>query len=338
MRKLVLVAAGAVIAIQAGAAQAGTLDDVKKRGELICGVATGLAGFAAPNDKGEWSGFDVDMCRAVAAAIFQDATKVKFVPTTAKSRFPALQSGEVDMLARNTTWTYDRDVKLGFEFAGVNFYDGQGFMVRKDLGVKSARQLDGASVCVQTGSTTELNLGDYFRTHNMKYTPVMFEKPDEARVAYEQGRCDAYTTDRSGLAAQRSELAKPEDTIVLPDVISKEPLGPLVRHGDHQWGDVVRWVLNVMIIAEEKGLTSKNVDEMKASSKDLEVQRMFGMEGDYGERLGLVNDWPYHVIKLVGNYGESYERNIGPETPIGLERGVNDLWNKGGILYAPPYR
>ena len=283
-------------------------------------------------------GFDVDMCRAVAAAIFQDASKVKFVPATAKSRFPALQSGEVDMLAPNTTWTYDRDVKLGFEFVGVNFYDGQGFMVRKDLGVKSARQLDGASVCVQTGSTTELNLGDYFRTHNMKYTPVMFEKADEARVAYEQGRCDAYTTDRSGLAAQRSELAKPDDTIVLPDVISKEPLGPLVRHGDHQWGDVVRWVLNVMIIAEEKGLTSQNVDEMKASSKDLEVQRMFGMEGDYGERLGLVNDWPYHVIKLVGNYGESYDRNVGPSTAIALERGVNELWNKGGILYAPPYR
>lgn len=338
MRKLGWIAAGAVIALQAGAAQAATLDDIKQRGELICGVTTGLAGFAAPNDKGEWSGFDVDMCRAVAAAIFQDASKVKFVPTTAKSRFPALQSGEVDMLARNTTWTYDRDVKLGFEFVGVNFYDGQGFMVRKDLGVKSARQLDGASVCVQTGSTTELNLGDYFRTHNMKYTPVMFEKADEARVAYEQGRCDAYTTDRSGLAAQRSELAKPDDTIVLPDVISKEPLGPLVRHGDHQWGDVVRWVLNVMIIAEEKGLTSQNVDEMKASSKDLEVQRMFGMEGDYGERLGLVNDWPYHVIKLVGNYGESYDRNVGPSTAIALERGVNELWNKGGILYAPPYR
>ena len=338
MRKLGWIAAGAVIALQAGAAQAATLDDIKQRGELICGVTTGLAGFAAPNDKGEWSGFDVDMCRAVAAAIFQDASKVKFVPTTAKSRFPALQSGEVDMLARNTTWTYDRDVKLGFEFVGVNFYDGQGFMVRKDLGVKSAHQLDGASFCVQTGSTTELNLGDYFRTHNMKYTPVMFEKADEARVAYEQGRCDAYTTDRSGLAAQRSELAKPDDTIVLPDVISKEPLGPLVRHGDHQWGDVVRWVLNVMIIAEEKGLTSQNVDEMKASSKDLEVQRMFGMEGDYGERLGLVNDWPYHVIKLVGNYGESYDRNVGPSTAIALERGVNELWNKGGILYAPPYR
>jgi len=334
--RILLFGAGAMTF--AAAAGAATLDDVKARGHLLCGVTTGLAGFAAPDDKGEWSGFDADFCRAVAAAIFQDSKKVKFVPTTAKSRFPALQSGEVDMLARNTTWTYDRDVKLGFDFQGVNFYDGQGFMVRKDLGVKSAKQLDGASVCVQTGSTTELNLGDFFRENKLKYTPVMYEKADEARVGYEQGRCDAYTTDRSGLAAQRSQLAKPDETIVLPDVISKEPLGPVTRHGDNQWGDLVRWTLNIMIIAEEKGVTSGNVDQMKASSQDLEVKRLLTGEGEMGERLGLTNDWPYHVIKLVGNYAEVYDRNIGPATPIGLERGVNALWTKGGILYAPPYR
>ncbi len=333
---LILSAAGA-LALATGAS-AGTLDDVKAKGFVQCGVSTGTPGFSAPDDKGEWAGFDVDVCRAVAAGIFGDKNKVKFTPTTAKSRFPALQSGEVDLLSRVTTWTFDRDVKLGFEFAGVNFYDGQGFMVRKDLGVKTALELDGASVCVTTGTTTELNLGDYFRANNMSYTPVVYEKPDELRTAYDAGRCDVYTTDRSGLAAQRSVLSVPDDHIVLPEVISKEPLGPVVRHGDHQWGDVVRWTLNVMIIAEEKGLTSANVDQMRSSSKDQEVKRMLGVEGQYGARLKMSNDWAYQIIKQVGNYAESYERHIGPDTPLQLERGVNALWTNGGILYAPPFR
>lgn len=338
MKKLTLLAAGAALAVTTGSAAAGTLDDVKARGNLICGVTTGLAGFAAPDDKGEWAGFDVDVCRAVAAGVFGDSSKVKFVPTTGKSRFPALQSGEVDMLARNTTWTFDRDVKLGFEFTGINFYDGQGFMIRKDLGVKSARELDGASVCVTTGSTTELNLGDYFRANGMSYTPVVYEKADEIRAAYDQNRCDVYTTDRSGLAAQRSQLSSPDDHMVLPEVISKEPLGPLVRHGDHQWGDVVRWSLNVMIIAEEKGITSANVAELAESSSDPEVLRLLGKEGEYGARLGLDNEWAKNILLQVGNYAESYERNIGPDTPIQLERGVNALWSNGGILYSPPFR
>jgi general L-amino acid transport system substrate-binding protein len=338
MNYKMILAAGVGAAMFATSANAGMVDDIKARGEMICGVTTGLAGFAAPDDKGEWAGFDVDMCRAVAAGVLGDAKKVKFVPTTGKSRFPALQSGEVDMLARNTTWTFDRDVKLGFEFAGVNFYDGQGFMIRKDMGVKSALELDGATVCVTTGSTTELNLGDFFRANKMNYTPVVFEKADEIRTGYEAGRCDVYTTDRSGLAAQRSQMANPDDHMVLPEVISKEPLGPLVRHGDNQWGDVVRWALNVMIIAEEKGITSANVDQMKDSSGDPEVKRLLGVEGEYGARLGLANDWAYQIIKQVGNYGESYDRNVGPNTPIGLARGVNAGWTKGGILYAPPFR
>ena len=334
-----LLIAGAVGAtMMSTVAIAGTLDDVKARGELLCGVGTGLAGFEAPDDKGEWSGLDVDLCRGVAAAIFADPKKVKFVPTTAKSRFPALQSGEVDMLSRTTTWTFDRDVKLGFEFCGVNYYDGQGFMVRKDLGVKSALELDGATVCVATGTTTELNLGDFFRANNMKYTPVVFEKADEIRAGFEAGRCDVYTTDRSGLAAQRSQMANPADYVILPEVISKEPLGPVVRHGDNQWGDVVRWVLNVMIIAEEKGITQANVDETKANSQDPEVRRLLGVEGDYGDRLNLGNDFGYNIVKMVGNYGESFERNVGPNTPIGLDRGLNQLWSKGGILYSPPFR
>lgn len=332
----ILAAAGA-LALATGAS-AGTLDDVKAKGFVQCGVSTGTPGFSAPDDKGEWAGFDVDVCRAVAAGIFGDRSKVKFTPTTAKSRFPALQSGEVDMLSRTTTWTFDRDVKLGFEFNGVNFYDGQGFMVRKDLGVKTALELDGASVCVTTGTTTELNLGDYFRANNMSYTPVVYEKADEVRTAYDAGRCDVYTTDRSSLAAQRSVLSNPADHVVLPEVISKEPLGPLVRHGDHQWGDVVRWTLNVMIIAEEKGLTSANVDQMRSGTKDQEIKRMLGLEGEYGARLGLPNDWAYQIIKQVGSYSESYERNVGSNTPLQLARGVNALWTNGGILYAPPFR
>jgi general L-amino acid transport system substrate-binding protein len=270
-------------------------------------------------------------------AIFGDKSKVKFTSTTGKSRFPTLASGEVDVLARNTTWTFSRDVNLGFEFAGVNYYDGQGFMVKKELGVKSALELDGASVCIQTGTTTELNLADYFRTNRMTFEPIAIETNAEARPAYEKSRCDVYTTDASGLAATRAQMANPDDHILLPEIISKEPLGPLVRHGDHAWGDVVRWTLNAMIIAEELGVTSANVDEMKGSSNP-EIQRLLGVSGEYGQMLGLAPDWAYQVIKAIGNYGESFDRNIGPTTAIGLERGLNALWTKGGILYAPPFR
>jgi general L-amino acid transport system substrate-binding protein len=319
------------------AAVAGTLDDVKGKGFVQCGVTTGLAGFAAPNDAGEWAGLDVDMCRAVASAIFGDPTKVKFTPTTGVDRFPSLQSGEIDFLARNTTWTFSRDVNLGFEFVGVNYYDGQGFMVKKDLGVKSAHELDGASVCIQTGTTTELNLADFFRANNMQFTSVVVQTGDEARQAYEAGRCDVYTTDASGLAAQRSTMADPSAHILLPEIISKEPLGPLVRHGDNKWGDVVRWTLNAMVIAEELGVTAKNVDEMKGSNNP-EVKRLLGVEGDMGAQLGLSSEWAYNIIKNVGNYSESFERNVGVNTPLGLERGLNALWTDGGILYSPPMR
>ncbi len=315
-----------------------TLEAVKAKGFVQCGVNQGLPGFSNPDDKGNWVGLDVDVCRTVAAAIFGDAGKVKFTPLSAKERFTALQSGEIDVLSRNTTWTFVRDNALGLDFAGVVYYDGQGFMVRKSLGVKGGRQLDGASVCVITGTTTELNLGDFFRANKMTYIPVVFEKGDETVAAYDAGRCDVFTTDRSQLAGQRIKLANPEDHVVLPDVISKEPLGPVVRHGDNQWGDIVRWSLNAMIIAEEKGVTSSNVDKMKAESADPEIKRLLGREGDLGKKLGLSNDWAYQVIKLVGNYGEVYNRNVGPDTPLKLERGINQLWNKGGILYAPPMR
>lgn len=335
MKKVLATAAMACFAVSG--AVAGTLDDVKKKGYLDCGVSTGLIGFAAPDDKGEWAGFDIDMCRAVAVAVFGDETKVKFTPTTGKSRFPTLASGEIDVLSRNTTWTFSRDVNLGFEFAGVNYYDGQGFMIRKDLGVKSATELSGASVCIQTGTTTELNLADYFKANGMEFEPIAIETNAEARPAYEQGRCDVYTTDASGLASTRAQMDDPSAHIILPEIISKEPLGPLVRHGDHQWGDVVRWTLNVMIIAEELGITSANVDEMK-NSPNPEVQRILGVNGEYGEMLGLSKDWAYNVIKAIGNYGESFDRHIGPNTAVGLERGLNALWTKGGILYAPPFR
>ena len=315
-----------------------TLDAVKAKGFVECGVNQGLPGFSNPDEKGNWVGLDVDVCRAVAAAIFGDASKVKFRATSAKERFTALQSGEVDLLSRNTTWTFVRDNALGLDFTGIVFYDGQGFMIRKSLGVRSVRELNGASVCVITGTTTELNLGDYFRTNRMKYRPVVFEKADEAVAAYEAGRCDVFTTDRSGLAAQRVRLARPNDHMVLPEVISKEPLGPVVRHGDNQWGDIVRWTLNVIIIAEEKGVTSKNVERMRTRSKDPEVKRLLGVEGDLGKKLGLPNDWANQIIRQVGNYGEIYDRNVGPETPLKLERGLNRLWNSGGILYAPPMR
>jgi general L-amino acid transport system substrate-binding protein len=334
-----IAASALALAASSGTAQAGAIfDAIKDKGFIQCGVSTGLAGFSNPDDAGNWSGIDVDVCRAIAAAVFGDAEAVKFTPLTSKERFTALQSGEVDVLSRNTTWTLNRDTALGLDFTGVTYYDGQGFMVPESLGVKSALELDGASVCVQTGTTTELNLADYFRANNMSFTPVVFERPDEARTAYEQGRCDAYTTDASGLYAQRTGLATPGDHIVLPEIISKEPLGPVVRHGDNEWGDIVRWTLYAMLEAEEFGVNSQNVDDMKANSDNPGVRRLLGVEGDMGQGLGLPNEWGYEVIKQVGNYGEIFERNVGMSTPLQIERGLNALWTEGGLQYAMPVR
>jgi general L-amino acid transport system substrate-binding protein len=324
--------------LAAGLASAGTLDDVKAAGELKCGVSTGLVGFAAPDADGKWEGFDVTVCRAVAAAVLNDASKVKFVPTTGKTRFTALASGEVDMLARNTTWTFSRDVDLGFEFVGVNYYDGQGFMVPKSLGVTSATELDGATVCIQTGTTTELNLADFFRSNNMSYEPVPIETNAEAQQKYLANACDVYTTDASGLAATRATFESPADHVVLPEIVSKEPLGPLVRHGDNQWGDIVRWTLNALITAEELGVTSANLDEMAGGTNNPEINRLLGTEGDLGAMLGLDKEWAKRALAVGGNYGEIFDANIGPDTAIGLGRGLNALWTQGGILYSPPFR
>lgn len=335
--KLLPVVFGAAFTFAASAASAATLDDVKSKGFVQCGVSQGLPGFSNTNDKGEWTGIDVDMCRGLAAAIFGDASKVKYTPLSAKERFTALQSGEVDVLPRNTTWTLSRDTSLGLNFTGVNYYDGQGFMVRKSLGVTSALQLDGASICTNTGTTTELNVADYFRANNMKYEVVAFEKADEVVQAYDSGRCDVYTTDASGLYAQRLKLTKPDDHVVLPEIISKEPLGPVVRHGDDQWFDLVKWVLFAMVNAEELGVSSANVDELK-STDNPGIKRLLGTEGAFGEALGVSNEWAYNIIKQVGNYGEIFEANVGPKTPLGIARGLNQLWSKGGIQYAPPIR
>ena len=315
-----------------------TLDEVKKRGVLQCVVNPGLPGFASPDDKGVWQGFDIDLCRAIAAGIFNDPNKTAFKPGTGKTRFTLLRSGEADVITRNSTWTFLRDVDLGFDFKGVNYYDGQGFMVKKELGVKSALELDGATVCVQTGSTTELNLADYFRSNNMDFQPIITEDAAESRQNFEKGACDVYTTDASQMAAQRSAMQNPSEFIILPEIISKEPLGPVVRHGDNQWGDIVLWTLNALIVAEELGVTSKNVDDLVKNSNNPEVKRLLGVEGSLGSKLGLSDDWAANIIRSVGNYGEIFERHIGKETPIGLERGYNQLWNKGGILYAAPFR
>ncbi|MBY6155676.1 amino acid ABC transporter substrate-binding protein [Vannielia litorea] len=339
MKKSVFLGALTVAGLAATAGAAATLDDVKARGKLNCGVATGVPGFAAPNASGEWEGFDVAVCRGVAAAVLGDPTAVEFVPTTGKTRFTALASGEIDMLARNTTWTFSRDVDLKFTFVGVNYYDGQGFMVPKELGVSSAKELDGATVCIQTGTTTELNLADFFRVNNISYEPVPIETNAEAQQQYLAGACDVYTTDASGLAATRSTFENAADHVILPEIISKEPLGPLVRHGDDEWGDIVRWSLNAMIAAEEYGVTSANVGEMSAAAGDNpEVNRLLGTEGNLGEMLGLDASWAKMVIESVGNYGEVFESNIGSATPIGLSRGLNAQWTEGGLLYAPPFR
>lgn len=339
MKKTVFLGALTVAGLVAASASAATLDDVKERGKLNCGVTTGLVGFAAPDANGEWTGFDVAVCRAVAAAVLGDSDAVEFVPTTGQTRFTALASGEIDMLARNTTWTFSRDTDLKFDFVGVNYYDGQGFLIPKELGVASAKDLDGATVCIQTGTTTELNLADFFRINNISYEPVPIETNAEGQQQYLAGACDVYTTDASGLAATRATFEAPEDHVLLPEIISKEPLGPLVRHGDSEWGDIVRWTLNALITAEELGVSSSNLGEMSAAATDNpEVNRLLGTEGELGAMIGLEADWAAKALAAGGNYGEIFEKNIGENTPIGLARGLNAQWTEGGLLYSPPFR
>jgi len=337
MKRSMLIAAllGGLMSVPA---QAGTLETVKERGEVGCGVSQGLPGFSNPDDMGNWTGIDVELCRGIAAAIFGDVSKVKYRPLSAKERFTALQSGEFDVLVRNTTYTLSRDAALGLDFVAVNYYDGQGFMVRSELGVASVNELSGATICVNAGTTTELNLADYFRARGMEFEVVTFEKADEVVAAYDAGRCDAWTTDHSALFANRLKLKDPTKHVVLPEIISKEPFGPVVRQGDDPWGDIVRWVHNVMLIAEEFGITSENVEEMRAESENPEVRRLLGVEGSMGEKLGLSNDWAYNVIKLVGNYGEVFERTVGADSPLNIDRGLNALWRDGGLHYAPPVR
>jgi general L-amino acid transport system substrate-binding protein len=314
-----------------------TLKNTQKKGFVRCGVSQGLPGFSNADAAGNWTGVDVDVCRAVAAAVLGDANKVKFTPLSAKERFTALTSGEIDILSRNTTWTLSRDADIGLTFVGVNFYDGQGFMVRKDSGITSTSQFkNGISACTNIGTTTELNMRDFFNSKGISYEPVAFEKADEVVAAYDSGRCDTYTTDKSGLAAQRTKMTNPDDHIVLPETISKEPLGPVVRQGDAVWEDIVRWSLNVMIEAEEYGITSVNADMMK-TSENPQIKRLVGSEGELGAAFGLDNDWSLRIIKQVGNYGESYKRNIA-DTGILPNRGPNQIWTKGGLLYVPPAR
>lgn len=321
----------------AATAQAGTLEDVKKNGHVSCGVSTGLAGFSQKDEKGTWSGLDVDICRATAAAVLGDASKVKYKPLTAKERFTALQSGEVDMLSRNTTWTNTRDTSLGLNFAGTIYYDGTGFMVRKDLGVKSAKELDGANACIQAGTSTELAIADYFRENKMKYKVVTFDTSDQTRVGFESGRCDFLVSDQSQLYALRIGLKDPAGAIVLPEVISKEPLGPVVRQGDDAWFNIVKWTVNALIEGEDQGVTSANADDMKENGNPGQ-KRLLGTEGKLGDNLGLSADWAYQIIKQVGNYAESFERNVGQDSPLKIERGLNASWRNGGILYSPAMR
>lgn len=333
----VAAAAVTMLAVAQTASAASTLDTVKERGFLQCGVNTGLPGFSNADEKGNWTGIDVDICRAIAAAVFGEASKVRYTPLTAKERLTAVQSGEVDVLSRNTTWTMTRDTSLGVNFTGITYYDGQGFMVSKGLGVKSALELDGAAVCILAGTTTELNLADYFRTHGMKYEPVVFDTADQTARGFEAGRCDVLTSDQSQLYGLRIKLAEPDKAVVLPEVISKEPLGPVVRQGDDDWFNIVRWTLFALVNAEELGVNSSNVDEMKASTNP-EIQRLLKQEGTEDSGLGLANDWIYQIVKQVGNYGEVFERNVGQGSPLKIERGLNALWTDGGLQYAPPVR
>ncbi len=342
MRKVFVVALAAIVLpATIGTARGATLDDLRAAGQLKCGINTGLAGFASTDDAGNWVGFDVDYCKALAAAVLGSPDRIQYVSLTGKNRFPALQSGEVDVLSRNTTWTFSRDVDLGLTFVGVNYYDGQGFIGPRSLGVSSALELDGASICIQTGTTTELNLADFFRNHGMTYEPVPIETNAEARTAYEKERCDVYTSDASGLAATRSTFANPDDHVIFPEIISKEPLGPLVRQGDEQWADIARWVLNALISAEELGITQANVESLAlpdGGSEHPEVQRLLGSRGSMGAMLGLEADWAVQAIRAVGNYGEVFDRHLGPDTRLGLERGLNAPYSDGGILYSPPFR
>jgi general L-amino acid transport system substrate-binding protein len=314
-----------------------TLERIKQRGHLICGASHGVAGFSLPDAQGQWRGFDVDICRALAAAIFNDQEKAKYISLASKDRLTALQSGEIDVLSRTTTWTLGRDAGFGLNFTAINYFDGQGFLVRKSTGVKDVKALNGASVCVAQGTTTELNLADYFRTHGMKYEVIAFAGLDETIQAYEAGRCDAYTTDLSQLAANRMKLKVPADHDLLPEMISKEPLGPWVRQGDDAWFDIVRWTVYALMNAEEYGITQANVDEM-VKSANPEIKRLLGSEGKFGEGLGLTNDWVVRIVKAVGNYGESFDRHLGAKSPLNLPRGMNRLWTQGGLQYAPPVR
>jgi len=338
MRNAILTGAALAGGLLAGAASAQTLDAVKANGVLKCGTNTGLAGFAAPDAAGKWEGFDVAFCRALAAAVLGDPDKVSFTPTTGETRFTALSSGEIDVLARNSTWTFSRDVDLKFTFVGVNYYDGQGFMVPADLGVTSAKELDGATVCIQTGTTTELNLADWFKEQGMSYQPVPIQTNAEADQQFLSGACDAYTTDASGLAASRATYENPDQFVILPEIISKEPLGPLVRQGDDQWADIVRWTLNALIAAEEYGVTAANAEEMAATSQNPEVKRLLGSEGDLGAMFGLDKDWAKRAIMARGNYGEIFAANIGEGTPSDIARGLNAQWTEGGLIYSPPFR
>jgi general L-amino acid transport system substrate-binding protein len=332
---------GSAIALALGGApvaSAATLDDVKAAGTLKCGTNTGLAGFAAPDASGKWEGFDVAVCYAIAAAVLGDSEAVEFTPTTGETRFTALASGEIDVLVRNSTWTFTRDVDLGFTFTGVNYYDGQGFMVPADLGVASATELDGATICIQTGTTTELNLSDWFAANGLSYQPVPIQTNAEADQQFQAGACDAYTTDASGLAASRATYENPENYIILPEIISKEPLGPLVRQGDDQWADVIRWTLNALIAAEEYGVTAANAEEMATTSANPEIKRLLGVEGELGAMLGLDNDWAKRAIMARGNYGEIFAAYIGEGTPSDIARGLNAQWTEGGLIFSPPFR
>ncbi len=337
MKRTMLAATAMVLTLGGTAVSAQTLSEVQSRDSLRCGVNTGLAGFAAPDASGRWEGFDVSVCRAIAAAVLGDQEKVEFVPTTGETRFTALSSSEIDLLARNSTWTFTRDVDLKLNFTGVNYYDGQGFMVPADLGVSSAEELDGATICIQTGTTTELNLADYFKFKGMTYQPVPIQTNAEADQQYLAGACDAYTTDISGLAASRATYETPDDHVILPEVISKEPLGPVVRHGDDEWSDIVRWTLYALVAAEEYGVTSENMDEMLAS-ENPEIRRLLGVEGDMGSLFGLDAEWAMRAIMANGNYGEIFAATIGEGTASNLERGMNALWTEGGLQYAPPFR
>lgn len=338
-KKLIAGATFAVsMAVLANTAQAaGTLDAVKERGYVKCGVTSGVPGYSVPDDKGDWKGLDVDVCRAVAAAALGSADKVKFTPLTAKERFTALTSGEIDVLSRVTTWTLSRDTQLGVNFAGVNYYDGQGFLVKKDVGIKDAKELDGATICVQSGTTTELNLADYFRTHKLQYTSVVFDTNEQAATAFDTGRCDAFTTDLSQAYGLRTRMQDPDSVMALPNVISKEPLGPVVRQGDDQWFNIVKWSLNAMIVAEELGISSDNVDKMRDSTAPG-IARLIGKGNGMGKGMGISDDWAYNIIKQVGNYGQAFDRDVGKDSPLKIDRGLNRLWNDGGILYAAPIR